>query len=314
MIYIIQGSEEFFIREKIRELSNNDADVIRFDGSDKNFNVDEMLEACTGNSLFAQKSVVLVNQPYFLIRKTDEKELKGLYEYVANPLYDTDLIFYTYEDNFNSKLKTYKTISENAQIINLNSYNYKEFNNYVRQRINEENLDIQKDAVELLSNICKRSSTLLNQNLEVLKLYPEKISSDVVSKLCTQSDENEAFDMVNALTNKDVSKSISLFRRLMTQNDSIFSVIGLLANQLRYLYHIAYLVSLGKKKKEIIDITGSNEYRLNKAMETLNNIKMNQIIELLSKLSDLDLKCKSDNSIEEETRFEMFILDLLQKG
>ena len=41
---------------------------------------------------------------------------------------------------------------------------------------------------------------------------------------------------------------------------------------------------------------------------------MNQIIELLAKLSDLDLKCKSDSSVQENTRFEMFILELLQKG
>lgn len=315
MIYIIKGQEEVFIRKKIEELSaNKDAEIIRFDGSDKNFTIQEMLEACSGNSLFSNKSVVLVNQPYFLCKKCDDNELKQLTDYIDNPIYETDLVFYTYEDNFNSKLKAYKAVSENAQIIELNGYNYKDFNRYVKERINEEGLDIQNDAVELLTNICKRSATVLNQNIEVLKLYPEKINSDVVSKLCTQSDDNEAFELINALTNKNISKSISLFRKLMSQNDSIYSVLGLLANQLRYLYHISYLVSLGKKKKEIIDITGSNEYRLNKAMETLNTIKMNQIIELLAKLSDLDLKCKSDSSVQENTRFEMFILELLQKG
>lgn len=314
MIYLIDGQEEYFIREKIKSiLASKTADIVKYDGNDKNFSIDMMLESCLSNSLFSTNTIVLVKDAPFLCKKTEESQLESLYKYIENPLYETDLVFYTYDDCFNSKLKAYKTILSNCEHISCDSYDYRNFNNYVKERVNEEKLDIKADAITLLSNICKRNATLLNQNIEILKLYPETITTQVINKLCNVSDENDAFDMVNALTNKDVSKTISLSRKLMQNNDSIYSVIGLISNQLRYLYHIAYLQSVGKKRSEILDITGSNEYRLDLSLKVLNNLKMNQIIELLANLSNLDYKCKSDSSLSESDRFELFILNLLKK-
>ena len=315
MIYIIHGKEEYFIRKKIAEIiSEKDAEVFRYDGSSKTFDVNQMLEYADSNSLFSSKNIIMVNEPFFLIKKCDDKILESLNAYVENPSYDTDLVLYTFNDNFSSKLKAFKTISKNAQVITCNQLDYKNFNNYVRESINEYKLDINNDAVTLLTNICKRSATLLHQNLEVLSLYPEKITVQAINKLCSTSDENDSFELVNALTNKQISKTISLTRKLMQSDDNAINVIYLLANQLRYLYHVAYLDSIGKKRHEIMDITGSSEYRLNKANETLSKLKMPQIMNLLSKLSEIDIKTKSDNSIPEQERLELFILDLLKRA
>ena len=297
MIYIIQGQEQCFIKDKLKEItSSSESEVVYFDGSDKNFSIGALLEACEGNSLFSQGSIVLVDQPFFLIRKSDEKQLQPLL------------------DNFSAKLKVYKAIAKNAQVITLNSLDYKNFNNYVRSRLNEEKVDISSDAAYQLNSICKRNATLFNQNIEILKLYPGKIDLKAVNKLCTASDENDSFELINALTAKDVSKAIYLERKMMTANDSILSVIGLLANQLRFLYQIAYLSSKGKNRKQILDETGVNEYRLNKAFESLRNLRKEQIISLLAKLSDLDISCKSDSSLPDASRFELFILEFLKRG
>lgn len=314
MIYIIQGQEPCFIKEKIEEIvSSSEGEIRSFDGSDKNFSIAELMEACEGNSLFSNGTIVLVDQPFFLVKKCDEKSVAELLEYVKRPLYDTQLIFYTYADNFNSKLKIYKQIASNAQVIDLKHLDYKNFSNYVRSRINEEKLDITSDASYLLNTICKRDATLFNANLQILKLYPGKIDPKAVNKLCTASDDNDSFEMINALTNKDLSKAISIERRLLSQTDSIFGVIGLLANQLRFLYQIAYYDSLNMSRKQILETTGVNEYRLSKANETLKVLKKEKIIELLKKLSDLDVTLKTDNSISEQTRFEVFLLEFLKK-
>lgn len=315
MIYIIDGEEEVFIRRKINEFKKNEnIDVIFFDGNDRNFNIDELVDSCNSNTLFSQKSIVLVKDPNFLIKKVEEKVLNTLFEYVTNPIYETELIFYTFENKFNQRLKAYKEISKNAQIIHYDCYDYKNFNTYANSLVNKLKLNINKEATELLISICKMSATLLHKNLEILINYPEKIDSNVISNLCTASDDNNAFELINALTNKNISKSISIERRLFKDSDSIISVIGLLANQLRFLYQISYLQSLGKRKSEIIEITKCNEFRYNKSLETLRNLNTVQIISLLNELSKIDIECKSDNSISDISRFELFILNLLAKG
>ncbi len=313
MIYIIQGQEEFFIREKITNIiKENEGEVSRFDGSSKDFSIDSMLESCQGNTLFSSASIVLVDQPYFLIKKTDDKELERLYRYVDEPVYDTQLIFFTYLNNFNQKLKAYKKISSNAQIITLNPLDQKNFNNYVSSRISEEGLKLDRDSIFLLNSMCKRDSGLLNRNIELLKLYPDKIDQKVILRLCTTSDENDNFELINSFTDKDVSRAISVERKMLSQNGSALSVIGLLANQLRFLYQIAYYKDLGKRSNEIMELAGITDYRLRKANEALEKLDMEEIMRLLHQLSDLDVKCKSDSSIPENTRFEMFILKLLK--
>ena len=315
MIYIIQGQEPCFIREKINEISSgNEGEISYFDGNDKNLSIASIVEACEGNSLFSQGSIVLVDQPFFLIRKCEEKDIRPLLDYIEHPLYDTHLVFYTYQNNFNSKLRFFKQICQNAQLITLNSLDHKNFANYVRSRINEEKIDFTSDAVYYLIDICRRNATLFNQNLEILKLYPGKIDGKAVAKLCTASDENDGFEMINALTSRDVSKAIAVERKLLKESDSILSVIGLLANQLRFLYLISYLASTGKNNREIQEISGASEYRISKANETLRQLKVDQILELLHKLSELDIRCKSDYSIPDSVKFEIFILEFLKRG
>ena len=168
-------------------------------------------------------------------------------------------------------------------------------------------------VTEGLLNICKKNATLLNQNIEVLSLYPEEITIKVISKLCSASEDNDSFELVNALTDKDVSKAIGLSRKMMMSGDNDISIIYLLATQYRFLYYVAYLTSIGKRNNEIIEIAKCSEYRLDKARQTLSKLKMNQIMNLLSQLSDIDIQTKTDYNISDSDRFELFILDLMKR-
>ena len=314
MIYIIEGEEEVFIRKKINQIiKTSQSEVISFDGNDSSFNINEVFDACVSNTLFSSGSIVLVKDAPFLVKKVDDKYLDRLYEYIDNPVYETELIFYSFENRLNGKLKAYKSILKNAQLITLNSYDYKNFNTYVNQQIIQNDLKINKDAIIELGSICKRNATLLNQNIEVLKNYPGTITLEVVNKLCSASDDNDSFELVNALTNKDISKAILLERKMLKENDSIFSIIGLLSAQLRFLYQLGYLLSIKTNKNDIIDELKCSEYRYNKSLETLRKLNQKQIIKLLSDLSKLDVTCKNDNSIDSNSRFELFILNLLKK-
>ncbi len=313
MIYIIYGNEECFIVDKINEFVNQkDTEVIRFDGSDKLFSLQEMVDSCLGNSLFANRTAVLVKDPYFLIRKANDDDLKSVLEYVAHPIYENDLVFYTLSNSFSSKLSAYKKIAENAEIIRLDGYNYKDFNTYCNSRVNEMKLNISQDSLKYLISICKRNATTFNNNLEILSLYGGKINNEVINKLCSGED-NDIFDLINALTSKNISLAISLERKMLKDSNDMLGIINLLAGQLRYLYYVSLLRSEGKKRNEIMELTGSSDYKYEKTIETLGKINSRQILELQKNLHDLDCKIKNDNSLSEQTNFEFLVLSLLRK-
>ena len=312
MIYVIKGSEQCFILDKVKEICLDTTEVLKFDGSSKDFSIDEMLESCQSNSLFADKVTVVVKDPTFLIKKIDDKDAERILEYIHHPLYETDLVLYTLEDKFNTKLKMYKEVCDNAELMVFDELDYKNFGNYVNRKLNEKNLKLNKACVFQLTNLCKRDATLLNANIELLSLYPDNIDINVINKLCTSSDDNISFDLINAITAKDVTKAIATERKLLRDNETA-GIIALLASQLRNLYTIAYLKENGYKKNEIMKEVNYTEYRLNLALQTLKNLDMKRIIEMLSELSKLDILYKTDNSISDNSRFELFILGMLKK-
>lgn len=312
MIYIVKGDEEYFIKEKLKELKKEDAEIVEFDGSSKTFSISNMLEACQSNSLFAPYTVVLVKDPYFLIKKEDN--INDLMDYINNPLYECDLIFYTYTNAFNERLKVYKDICKNADVINCNGYVGKDFNQYALNIINHSNLNLNNEAKNLLIQYVNNNASLLNRNIEILKIYPDKIDEDVINALCSESDEMNVFDLINALTSKNISKSISLSRKMLANNDSIIPLISLLSGQYRFLYYVAYLEKQGNSLYDIASITGSKEYRIKVALNTLRSLSMKEILIQLKRLHELDIKVKSVYNINEKERFEYFILNLMNNN
>lgn len=311
---MIYGQEECFIREKIDELKKGDAEIISFDGNDKDFAIRDMLEACDTNSLFSSKTLVLVKDPIFFRKKISDSDTELLSRFVNDPPYDSDLVLYTYLNSFDQRLKVYKMFTQNAQVINCESLRQQPFNNYVRQRLSEEGLSLKNESIAHLTEICKRNATLLNQNIQILKLYPDTLDNETIDRLCSVSDDNDAFDLINALVDKDVSKAISAARLMARNNDSVQGILALLSNQLRFLYHVAYLRSIDTSKKEIVEITRSNENRMYHVYKTLDHLTMKQIMKLLHDLSDLDIRIKTDSSLNDYSRLELLILSLLDRG
>lgn len=314
MIYVIKGSEELAIRKQIDKIcQGEDLDIVRISGDDE-FLIDEIIDACNGKSLFASKSIVLVKDPYFLINKVDENKLEKFYKYLENPTYDSDLVLYSLEDKINTKLKAYKKVIENAELFNFEEYDRKQFNSFAYYELNASKLDINKEAVYLLIDICRNDSSLFMQNIEVLKNYPGKIDSDVINKLCTASDDINSFDLINAITDNDLDKAINLERTMLeNSDDGILGIISLLAGQLRFLYQFSYLLSKNYDKKAILDEMKMSDYRYSKSLETIKKLKMPQILEMLKSLSDLDIACKSDFSLKDSSKFELLIIQLLMK-
>ena len=314
MIYVIKGSEELAIRKQIDKIcEGEDLDVVRINGDDE-FLIDEIIDACNGKSLFASKSIVLVKDPYFLINKVDENKLEKFYKYLENPAYDSDLVLYSLEDKINTKLKAYKKVIENAELFNFEEYDRKQFNSFAYYELNVSKLDINKDAANLLIDICRNNSSLFMQNIEVLKNYPGKIDNDVVNRLCTASDDINSFDLINAITDNDLDKAINLERIMLDKSDNGFlGIIALLSGQLRFLYQFSYLLSKNYDKKAILDEMKMSDYRYSKSLETIKKLKMPQILEMLKSLSDLDIACKSDFSLKDSSKFELLIIQLLMK-
>ena len=294
MIYLIFGSEIYLIDKKIKEISNKnkDADIVKVDASIKGFNYKQILESCMDVGLFASRSVVLV-------------------EYCSKPIYENDLVFYTYDNDFKKVLKSYKDIVKNAQVFECNA-NPKTYYVDCLNIVKEKDLVLDKKVLNILIDSCSPSLTLFNQNLDVLCLYPDKLDEDVTKRLITSNNEENVFNLINALTKKNISSAIKSLNKIISNDNNINGLIALLASQLRFLYDVSYYNEKSYSINEIMEYTGvKNRYRIDKAFETLDNLNMKEIINLLSKLADLDYQSKTSSDLNDKLKMELFIVSLI---
>lgn len=315
MISIVFGDESYLIEKKLKEICsrNKEALLTRFDGLDSNFNLSDVISTCKNVNIFSSSNLVFVKDPLFLTKKIDD-DYTELIEYCHKPVYETDLVFYTYNNNFQERLKIFKDISSNADVIKLNKLDSKNFYSYANASISEAKLNITKDAINYLINAVNYDLSLLYRNIDILKLYPDTIDLNVISKLISYSDEEDIYNLINALTNRNVSASIKSLNKLLNNDESILGIIALLSNQLRFLYMVDYYRSLGKKNNEIMNLVNTkSSYRIEKAIETLRKLNYKDIEYLLSKLSDLDYKCKFNSDLDQKLEFELFITGLFDK-
>lgn len=314
MIYIISGSDSYLIDSKINEIikQNKDFNIVKVDASSKTFSYYEVLDSINSIGLFSNNSLVLVKDPSIFKRKVeDDSSVNDLIEYCKKPIYENVLIFYTYENDFKKTLKAYKEISKNADVLDL-KVDPKNFYSLCIDVAKKYTVRLNRECFNILYKNCNNSLALFKQNMDILDLYPDKIDEDVVNTLLISSNEENVFNLINTLTNKKVSESIYYAKRILAEDDNINGLIALLANQLRFLYEVSYLDKKGLDLNSIADEMNCKPYRISKALESLSYLKQNEIMSLLSKLSDLDYKSKLNSDYDDTLKLELFIVGMLK--
>ena len=315
MIYIISGSDSYLIDQKLNEIikQNKDADVIKVDASGKTFSYYEVLDSIGSVGLFASSSIVLVKDPSILKRKVDnDLSVEQLIEYCKKPIYENVLVFYTYENDFKKTLKTYKDISKNADVIEL-KVDPKNFYSLCLDVAKKYSFKLDNNCFNIVYKACNNSLALFKQNMDILELYPDKITGDVVDTLLISSNEENVFNLINALTNKKVSDSIYYAKRILSNDSNINGLISLLAGQLRFLYEVSFWSKTDSNPNYIADkMDVKSVYRVQKAFESLRYLKGNEIMSLLDKLANLDYKSKVNSDYDDTLKLELFIVGMIR--
>lgn len=315
MIYIISGSDSYLIDQKLNEIikQNKDADILKVDASGKNFSYYEVLDSIGSVGLFASSSIVLVKDPSILKRKVDNDiSVEQLIEYCRKPIYENVLVFYTYENDFKKTLKAYKDISKNADVIEL-KVDPKNFYSLCLDVAKKYSFKLDNNCFNIVYKACNNSLALFKQNMDILELYPDKITGDVVDTLLISSNEENVFNLINALTNKKVSDSIYYAKRILSNDSNINGLISLLAGQLRFLYEVSFWSKTDSNPNYIADkMDVKSVYRVQKAFESLRYLKGNEIMSLLDKLANLDYKSKVNSDYDDTLKLELFIVGMIK--
>ncbi len=316
MNYFIYGSEGYLLKKELNKVIKSDdlndhLNAVYYDGMASDFNIEQIIEDANTISMFAEKKVIIVNNPSFLFNQSlSDEQLAAFEQYLHDSSVFTTLIFYVETNEQNSidqRKKIFKMLVKECRTIHIGSLNTDEFRKVVINDLNKNKIDIDKDAIEEL--IARLPIDIANWKTELskLQLYGNSLNKDDIRFLIARSLDDNVFIMVNAVMRHNLKLAIEAWRDLAVMKHDPIELIAILASQFRFMYQCGILAHK-YDNKQIADILNAKVARVNITMNNSRNVSTTQIMALLAKLADLDQKIKM-GIIDKQLGFELFLIE-----
>jgi len=136
----------------------------------------------------------------------------------------------------------------------------------------------------------------------------ETITREVVRLLCSQSREEDIFDMVDAAGQRDVRKALGLLRALM-EDQPIQYIFTMLVRQVRFLIIVREVMDEGGGEKDVISACGVAPFIARKLLDQCRRFSMGELGTIFRRLDGMDETSKT-GSATLEVELEMLVAKL----
>lgn len=305
--YLIEGNDYISVNNKISEIIKkndfSDASISKYDLSEGL--LDDALEDLNTYGLFSDKKIVIINN----FDKMDPllNNIEELLKYVENSS-SLNLLFVV-SDKYDDRKKIIKDLKKKMEFIKI-STDPVEFTKSCL-----EGYKIENGVINLLVNNTLGDVTRLYNECNKLKTYKindKYISKEDVEELSFKKlgDSTEiTFQFSRALAEKDKKSALILYQELLNYKIEPLSIIGLLASQFRIMYQVKSLEEKNMRNDEIASSLKEKPYRITKTRELTRYYSKKEILDLMIKLEDIDLKIKT-TSVDANTLVQLFILNI----
>jgi len=301
MNYLLYGLNDFIKKEEINIITKKykiDSNSISYFNEENTVN--NIIDDLKTFPLFGDYKLVIINNYLNNINKTDEELIN---KYINNSSKFTILVFDESVEKIDLKKKILKNI-ENK--IECNKFN---INKFVKEQL--DGYQVRDSLInKIISRVGQEQANIQNE-LNKLKLY--KINDKVINEedlnILVKVVDDNIFNFIDSIINDKKEKMYEEYELLMNKNTEIISLISILSNQIRIMYQTSVLSHEGKNPDMIADILEIHPYRVKLALEKSFNYSENKMIDLLYKLSILDMNIKI-GLIDPAGGFEMFLLKI----
>lgn len=295
MVYLIVADDNIISKEINSIIATSKVDsnsVFFYDLSEDSFN--KALDTLDTISMFSTMKVVVCKN----INKLDEED--KLLKYLDNPT--DDILILTSSVKLNEKKEVFKKVLDVSKIIDP-SINVID---YIKNSFEDYKIDFR--TIILLQEYTDGDIARLDNEIEKLKLFKmddKYITKEDVDNVVTKNISSNIFDLIDALDKSNKTKVFQIYEDLIKLGEDEIKIINLLANNYRLIYQVKVL-GYNYNQKEIKEILKQKPYTVNKAIERSYFYTEMRLLDILKKLSNLDINIKSGKK-EKEIELPIFL-------
>jgi DNA polymerase-3 subunit delta len=187
----------------------------------------------------------------------------------------------------------------------------REMPDWIMKEAQKQGAKIEGSAAAELANLV--GSDLFQARQEIDKAFSycgkeQAITRDVVRLLCSQSREEDIFDMVDAAGQRDSRKALFLLRELM-KDQPIQFIFVMLVRQVRLLIMTKEVLEAGGSERDVISTCGMASFVARKIISQSRQFKMEELENIFQKLNKMDEDSKTGHATL-DVEIEMLVAKL----
>ena len=260
-VYLVSGDEPLLIQEccdliraRARAEGCSEREVI--DASPKNFDWQEILHSANSMSLFAERKLLEIRIPS---GKPGAPGSKALCEYVDTMSGDDILLVIAGKiDKQSTNSKWYKALDKAGVTVSVWPVNARDLPRWLQQRVQAAGMDIDKDALQLLSDRVEGNLLAAVQEVEKLKLLATdgRITAQTVTEGVSDNARYNVFAMADSILDGNATAGLRMLHGLRGEGTEAPVVLWSIARELRTLYAARLACDSGQKAQKALQDRG----------------------------------------------------------
>lgn len=310
-LYLVFGEDSFLVQKNIQKIKKTtpESDFIVIDYNDTSLS--SVLEEINTPSFFSDnKCISIINSTFLTSESSLEKDEVKLFLNMLENLSDNIVIFSFNKKSADNRKKYVGKIKEVAKVIDLSSGEYDNKEKFIRNIFQKKNIDVDNQIVKIIADNAVDYG-MIYQEISKVMIYSmgkNNLKFKDVENLLYINNQDNIFNLTDAIMKKDHKQSILVYRHLLDQREEPVRIIISVANQIRLLLRVKILGETLKTEKDIASALAIHPYRVKLANQFQRNFTKDELKNKLSELCDLDLKIKTGVS-NTNTHFELFLLN-----
>ena len=323
---LLYGAEDFLINWALEKIITSnveeeyrDLDVRIIDG--ENASAYDILSEARAYSMFSPKRVAVVKNYLPMYKRMTDPGMDELAEYVDeinksggdSPV----VLVFALESMFSLSMTSYaKDLMKKCKCYEFGRLERHDLSAFINKRIRGAGKMLGSRELAHLIDVTgyyNRGSgyTLTHMDSDLSKLTGaaegDTIDSHLIDEIMMGDADKFVFDLVDAMTSGNKSKSLEIAKTIIREEDGALPVIALLIKQFEIMYDALELSDRGLSMSQMAKNTGVNEYRFKKAFTAAMRYGTESIKDLLIALYEIDRLFKNGD-IDRDTALELFVV------
>lgn len=295
MIYLLFGEDTYRLNKRLKDILESH----RGEGGD--FNISQITEKHDFQKIKAEAEAIpfLSDKRLLIVKnifKTKDKTIQeSLTKWLKEMPETTDLVFVE-EGSPDQRTSLYKTIVKLGKVETFSQLKSFETVKWIQKKTEEIGGKIDTDAATTLQIYCNNDLSRLENEIQKLLSFDAHITKTNVEKLVDAGFFNTIFDLSDAISEHRAKKGLEILQKMLDTGENEQYLVTMLARQIRNLLIIKDLSNHRLNEEEIIRKTRLNPYVVKKTLSQTRNFSTARLLELHSKLIDLDVALKTTSN------------------